>query len=657
MLFAAENLSADMFGRGLTMGFASPAETKSRLLVVDDELLIASLVRKRLEAMGYSVIDTVPSGEEAIVRARETQPDLVLMDIGLKGKMDGVEAVEKIRAMMDIPVIYLTAYTDPETLSRAKVTEPFGYIIKPFQDHTLKSTIEMALYRHRMEKKLKMSEQWLATTLSSIGDAVITTDAAGMVTFMNPAAELLTGWRREEAHGLPLAEVSQITGHEEGLHIEDVVADVIASNSDTFLPGHVSLVTRKGGSVPVEARATPISGHDGTGAGLVLVFRDISGKRKMEEALLNARKLESIGDLAGGIAHDFNNLLTAILGNISLSRMYVSEDDKVFRRMVEAEKACLRARDLTRQLLTFARGGAPVKKNINITDIIKESVDSALSASRTVCRYDIPGDMWLVTADAGQIKDALGNLILNADQAMPDGGVIEVSCGNLHPGVEGPLSLQDRPHVRISIRDHGTGVPREYLSRIFDPYFTTKEGGKGLGLTTAYSIIRNHSGHITVDSAPDGGAVFSIYLPAAESGIAGNVVESAPGPATREKILLMDDEENIRAVAAEILKFMGYDVESAVDGAEAVEKYKSAKESGEAFSVVIMDLTISEGMGGNEAVKILREIDPGIKAIVSSGYSNDPIMADYKSFGFSGIIAKPYKVQELRNVLENVLGG
>ncbi len=638
------------------MDFVSQAATKSRLLVVDDEHVIAKLVKKRLEAMGYSVIDTVPSGEEAVVTARETHPDLVLMDIGLNGKMDGVAAVEKIRAMMDIPVIYLTGYTDPETLSRAKLTEPFGYIIKPFQDHTLKSTIEMALYRHRMEKKLKMNEQWLATTLSSIGDAVITTDTAGMVTFINPAAELLTGRDREEALGLPLAEVLQITGHEEGLLIEDVIADVMANNCDTFLPGQVSLLTRKSDPVPVEARATPISAHDGAREGLVLVFRDISGKRKMEEALLNARKLESIGDLAGGIAHDFNNLLTAILGNISLSKMYVSEDHKVFRRMIEAEKACLRARDLTRQLLTFSRGGAPVKKMINITNVIKDSVDSTLAASGTLCRYDIPDDLWQVTADEGQIKDALDNLILNADQAMDNGGVVEVECRNLRQGAEGPLSLKDRPHVRISIRDHGTGVPRENLSRIFDPYFTTKEGGKGLGLTTAYSIIRNHDGHITVDSAPEGGAVFSIFLPAADSGGACHTVENSPDPAARKKILLMDDEENIRAVAGEILKFMGYDVETAADGAEAVEKYKKALDSGEAFSVVIIDLTIPEGMGGCEAVKILREMDPEVNAVVSSGYSNDPIMSDYKSFGFSGIIAKPYKVQELRNVLENVLG-
>jgi two-component system cell cycle sensor histidine kinase/response regulator CckA len=635
----------------MNMDFESPAETKARLLVVDDELLIAGLVRKRLIAMGYTVVDTVQTGEEAIASAQLNHPDLVLMDIGLMGEMDGVEAAEKIRSMMDIPVIYLTAYTDSETLGRAKLTEPFGYIIKPFQDNTLKSTIEMALYRHHMEKKLKVSEQWLSTTLSSIGDAVITTDVAASLTFMNPAAELMTGWKREEALGLPLAAVLDLRGNKEELSIENIARDVIASNSDTFLPGQVFLVARNGDQVPVEARATPISGPGLIVIGLVLVFRDITGKRKMEEALLNTRKLESIGNLAGGIAHDFNNLLTAILGNISLSKMYVSEDDKVFRRMVEAEKACLRARDLTRQLLTFSRGGAPVKKETSITDIIKESVTSTLSGSRTECRCDIPDDLWLVRVDEGQIKDALANLILNADQAMHEGGIIIITCVNVHPGEEGPLNLQRRRYVRISVRDHGTGVPPEILSRIFDPYFTTKEGAKGLGLTAAYSIITNHDGHITVDSDPGSGAVFNIFLPAADSEISVNAAETSPGSATRERVLLMDDEENIRIVAAEILKFIGYEVESAADGAEAIEMFKQARDSGKVFSVVIMDLTVPEGMGGREAVKIIREIDPGAKVIVSSGYSNDPIMADYKSYGFSGIIAKPYKVQELKNVL------
>ncbi len=639
------------------MNFVTMSEMKSRLLIVDDDLLIAGLIRKRLDAMGYCVIDAVPSGEEAVATASATRPDLVLMDIGLKGEMDGVEAAEKIRVMMDIPIIYLTAYADAETMARAKLTEPFGYIIKPFQDYTLKSTIEMALYRHRMEKKLKMSEQWLAVTLSSIGDAVVTTDVGGMVSFMNQAAVLLTGCGREEALGQPLSEVLLIKGNETGLTIDEVLACLRDGNSETFLPDRVSIVARSGRQVPVEARATPIYGPDGSLMGTVAVFRDISGKVKMEEALLNARKLESIGDLAGGIAHDFNNLLTAILGNISLSRMLVQEDDKAFRRLVEAEKACLRARDLTRRLLTFASGGAPVKSNLKIRDIIRDSVESSLSSCRAACRCDLPDDLWPVSADEGQIKDALCNLLLNAEQAMPDGGVIEITCENVHAGEKCPDRAGSRRYVRVSIRDHGKGVPREYLSRIFDPYFTTRDGGKGLGLTTAYSIIRSHEGWITVDTAPEGGAVFNVFLPAAESDIRDVPVDDDKGPAAREKILLMDDEKNIRAIAAEILRFMGYVVESAADGSEAIELYKKAMVAGEVFSAVIMDLTVPEGMGGKETVKILREIDPKVKAVVSSGYSNDPIMADYASYGFDGVIAKPYKVQELKNVLKNVIGG
>jgi PAS domain S-box-containing protein len=754
------------------------AGKKARILIVEDELIIAKGIQKRLQSMGYSVTDAVPSGEEAVLKAATDLPDLILMDINLQGNMDGVEAVEKIRSQLDIPVIYLTAYTDAESLSRAKITEPFGYIVKPFQDLSLQSGIEIALYKHRMESRLRQSEQWLATTLQSIGDAVVATDVTGVVTYINPAAESLIGWQQKEALGRSLTEVFHFRSKELGITTAEITHKVVVEGETVILPCDAKLLTKSGENVPIEAKATPIVGNKGNVMGLVLVLlditerkraeealqqsekllrhvfdgipdlfaiidrdyriilanwhggygylpleardkhpfcyeafygtdtvcedchvkevfrsgrpvfrekynprvgfveirafpifdeegnvvmvtehvRDITEKKKMEEELFSARKLESIGILAGGIAHDFNNLLTAILGNISLSKMFVPEGETVHQRLSEAEKASYRARDLTQQLLTFSRGGAPVRKIASIADIIKESTAFTLSGSRATCRFVIPDDLYPVDVDEGQISQVINNLVINADQAMSEGGEIEISCTNVSVDADQILPLRAGMYVLVSVKDQGEGISEEVLPRIFDPYFSTKENGKGLGLATVYSIVKNHDGHISVTSRQGVGTIFNIYLPAAVTGVVEQPVEEIATPAGKGKILVMDDEEIIRDIAGEMLSYLGYDAEFARDGEEAVKLYQLAVEAHHPFSAVLMDLTIPGGMGGKDAIKVLREMDENVKAIVSSGYSNDPIMANYRAFGFQGVITKPYKVTELKKILDEVAG-
>jgi PAS domain S-box-containing protein len=390
--------------------------------------------------------------------------------------------------------------------------------------------------------------------------------------------------------------------------------------------------------------------------GVVAIIRDITEKRKMEEELLKAQKLESIGVLAGGIAHDFNNILTAILGNISLARMY-GDPDKISEKLAEAERASIRAKDLTQQLLTFSRGGAPIKEAASIVELLKDSATFALSGSNVGCEFSIPDDLWPVEIDEGQMNQVINNLIINAKHAMPEGGIVRVRAENVTVGAKHALPLKDGECVKVSIDDHGIGIPKEHLQRIFDPYFTTKQEGSGLGLATAYSIVKNHDGHITAESQVGVGTTFHIYLPASpEKVVMKGEKEAKEKPIMGAgRVLVMDDEELVRDLVSDMLTNIGYKATAATDGTEAIELYRKSRESGYPFDAVILDLTIPGDMGGEEAVQRLREIDPEVKAIVSSGYSNDPIMADFRKYGFSDVIAKPYRTRELSQVLHRVM--
>jgi len=627
----------------------------AQIMIVEDEGIIAKDIQNTLESLGYAVPAIASSGEEAIKKAAETLPDLVLMDIVLEGHMDGVEAAERIRDRLDIPVVYLTAYADNKTLQRAKITEPYGYILKPFSERELYTTIEMALYKHKMEKKLRESQQWLVTTLKSIGDAVIATDAGGFITFMNPVAEALTGWNQEDAAGKPLKKLFNIINEETGKQAEDPATRVLREGVVVGLANHTVLVARDGTKYPIDDSGAPIRDDKGNITGVVLVFRDITEKRNMEEALLKADALESLGILAGGIAHDFNNILMAIMGNITLAKMYAKPGDKIFERLKEAENASLRAKDLTQQLLTFSRGGAPIKKTAFISKLLEDTVAFVLSGSNVRCEFSISGDLWPVEVDEGQISQVINNLIINADHAMPRGGIIKVNAENIAVDVEQGLPLKEGNYIKISVEDQGIGIPEEHLQKIFDPYFTSKQKGSGLGLATAYSIVKRHDGYVQVESELGAGTTFNIYLPASSKQILIEKELRERIHTGKGKILVMDDEEVIREVAGEMIEVLGYEVEFAKDGAEAIELYKKAKESAQPFHAIIMDLTIPGGMGGKETIQELIEIDPETKAIVCSGYSNDPIMADYRKYGFRGVIAKPYKIKELGEILYKVI--
>ncbi|MGH7806973.1 MAG: ATP-binding protein, partial [Thermodesulfobacteriota bacterium] len=355
------------------------------------------------------------------------------------------------------------------------------------------------------------------------------------------------------------------------------------------------------------------------------------------------------------IAHDFNNHLTVILGNISLVKINTSFDDRNFKRLIEAEKACIRARDVAVQLITFSKGGMPVKREVSIGKIIRESAAVPPVGSNVRWEFSIAEGLWPVEVDERQIGQAMRNLLINAGQSMPEGGVIRVRAENVNEVEAGvkPAPTTEGTYVKITVEDEGLGIPQEYLSRIFDPYFTTREKGSGLGLASVHSIIKNHNGYIGVESEIGMGTKFYIYLPAIKEDeeALGNEDNCAGVKGT---VLVMDDEAVVREIFGEILNHLGYRVEFAKDGNEVIEIYQRARDGGNPFDLVIMDLTVPGGMGGREAIERLQKIDPGIKAIVSSGYSNDPIMSDYKKYGFRGVISKPYKIEDLSQIIGKI---
>ena len=385
--------------------------------------------------------------------------------------------------------------------------------------------------------------------------------------------------------------------------------------------------------------------------GVVLVFRDITDEQRLSEELLKYEKLKSLGVLAGGIAHDFNNILTGIMGNISLAKMFAQDAEKVRKRLDQAEKASYLARELTQQLLTFSRGGAPVKTTASIAEYIQETVNFALRGSKLKAEFFIPADIWPVDFDQGQFQQVIHNLVINTNQAMPEGGILQVGLQNKTMTAGEGISLPEGSYVQIWFTDQGIGIPKGNLSKVFDPFFTTKPGASGLGLSTVYSIIKRHDGLITADSETGKGATFRLTLPA--SGKTPPVRNEASSSLFRGqgRILVMDDEAIVREVLGEMLTRLGFEVQFAQDGAEAVKIYRVAKKIDQPFDLLIMDLTVAGGMGGLEALQQLLEFDPEVRAIASSGYSSDPVMSNFQACGFKGVMAKPYTLEELSRVL------
>ncbi len=394
-------------------------------------------------------------------------------------------------------------------------------------------------------------------------------------------------------------------------------------------------------------------------------LRDITARKHIENELLNMRKLESIGILAGGIAHDFNNLLMSILGYVSLAKLYMqSGDSKAKEKLIEAKKTIDKARELTARLLTFSKGGSPLKKVFKIQPVIKETSHIVLSGSNIVCQYEFQNNLWKVKADELQLRQVVRQLVQNAMEAMPDGGSLTISARNILAGIDQNVSFPAGRYVELRIKDTGKGITKEYLPRVFDPYYTTKDfssqKGMGLGLAVCYSIIKKHGGQIDVESELNEGTTFTVHLPAHEpEPDAGPetipVSEKEVKPVRKLKILIADDEKSILQTTTMLLTYLGHNVTATLNGTDAIELYRKSMEAGESFDLVILDLVSPGGLGGVRILDELLKIDPEVCAILSSGYPDDPQIVNYEKHGFKGVLVKPYKMEDLNLAIATAL--
>lgn len=622
-----------------------------KVLLVEDNSVDARLIENMLLEAKHTnfKLEWVDRLSKGLARLSAASFDVVLLDLKLPDSR-GINTFTKAHhSNPRVPIIPLTGIEDDLLADRLVRAGAQDYLVKgDVESNLLESAIRYAIERKRAEQALAESEQRYRTLFEATCTATIVVGEDSIITLANAEFEKLSGYAKEELEGevgwlefLEEEDVERILGYSGWRAVNALAAP------RTF---DVKFTDKHNSVKDVVMTASTLPG----GKTHVASLLDITDRKKMEEELLRMKKLESIGILAAGIAHDFNNVLTGILGNVSLARMLAEPDGKLAQRLAEAEKGAYRAEELTRQLSVFAKGGVPVKQTTWIEELVRKTAGFALAGSSAQCRLAAKGEISPVDVDQGQMSQALSNILVNAKEAMPKGGLISAEIETItvdgtgaYPGT----TLQPGRYVRIWIADEGQGISKNDIDKIFDPYFTTKSKASGLGLATAYSIIEKHGGRLSVQSEEGHGTQVSIFLPCSKKAITPTTVVDDQILTGSGRVLVMDDEHTIRLLTENMLEMLGYEGDFASDGSEAIELYRSALEQGKPYDVVIMDLTVPGGMGGAEAIRKIVEIDPDVKAIVSSGYSDDPVVANYRDYGFRGAMPKPYRIQELSRAL------
>ncbi len=623
------------------------------ILIVEDEVIIAEGLRKRLETLGYNVVGSVRSGEEAVEKAcGRPRPDLVLMDIMLKGDMDGIEAAEKIRKNCGLPIVYLTAYADEKTLRRAKITEPFAYLVKPFKEKELYTNIEIALYRHRAERKLILSEERYRNLIEHAGVPICELDGDGEILLLNTsAAEVFGGTPSFYTGEL----ISKVLDMEQAGKALEVIREVIRTGKKKQYEAEITVDSVK---KIFALTLQPMKRVDGAVDSVQAVGHDITDIVKIEEERNRINRFEIASTLMTGVAHDFTNYMTSILGNITMARSGLDPDEEPFQHLVKAEKASLWAKDLIDNLLGFSQVKELRKSSTDIKKLLKETGGFITNFSDCTCSFSFKGELYRVYADSMRLAQVVNNIMMNAVQAIPSDAQLSVSAVNVSVGKGDVPSLKKGEYVRIDIADNGPGIEEDVIARIFDPYFSTKENNTGLGLSVAFSIIKSHGGTITAANGKGKkkGAVFSLYLPAMLKEKRDSSAAVKGGLEGKGSLFMVEDDSQIRETVSSLLSDHGYDVQSAASGKEARAEMNELANSGKLPDLILLDVVLPDA-DGYELCSQWKEEEKtaSVPIVFLSGKraEEDKVLA--LELGAEDYITKPFMPQEFLARIKAIL--
>lgn len=628
------------------MGGVTP---KMKILLVEDHQESRKHLQRLLQGRGHEVT-AVESAEKAEAAIAGQRFSFLILDWMLPGK-SGLELCRELRAQSrdDVFILLVTARGDAEDLEQALEAGANDYLTKPLDLRLLNVRLSVAERRigvlaERAQARAELQEtvKRMVDILENTSDGFVAFDREWRFTYLNRRAEAMLGRSREELLGRDVrVEYPSFVGSVFEIEYSEVMDEPIAIELEA--------ADSNAGRNCYEVKAYPSRG------GISVFFRDITERKRLEEERLTTSKLESLGTLAGGIAHDLNNILTVISGNIGLAQSEAAGEARVLlAALSKAGQAAQHAARLSGQLLTFSKGGAPVKRIASLEGLLRQSAEFCLYGSNVQAETDIPDDLWNAEIDRAQIEQVINALMINAREAMPHGGTVKVTTRNIEIEPKAGALLPAGNYIKVTMADQGNGIDEALAKKIFDPYFTTKPAGSGLGLSIGYSIVKKHGGLLHLESSSSEGSTFAFYLPAAE----GAVAQSSPAASQpdlqlrNQRVLVMDDEPAIRDLTSQLLSTLGYDATAVSDGQSAVQTYEHALRRGENFQAVILDATVRGGMGGLAAIERLRGLDPNVIAIVCSGYSDEAALSQFFAYGFRGALPKPFSRTELADALQ-----
>ncbi len=648
-----------------------------RIMIVEDEALVARDIKNSLTSFGYEVCAIVNSGEDAINTAEEKKPNLVMMDIMLKGKIDGIEAADEIRRRLHIPVIYLTAYTDEDTIRRAKVSEAFGYLLKPFEERELRTTIEMALYKHQMEQKLKESHEWLQTILQCIGDAVIATDADLSIRFINPMAEKIIGCTTNDCINKKLTDILILLEGKDLMNLKNITAEIMKKGTFARYDKEIHLITRAGTHIPVEANFSAIRGIDEKISGVVIVIRDITDlmssfvrQQELRERLARAQRMESLGILASGVAQDLNNILGPILQYPDILAQQLPADSKMKQDLEIIKNSVRKAIDVVNDLLALGRIGSYQASHFNFKDFYNQFVKSApfmaLRNNMLMVNFEeeVPDTLPDIDGSEKHLQEMLINLMLHAFEAAGETGQVKIRVSteeHLQP-FGNFETIEKGKYLVISTEYTSKPMNEEEVSRLFEPFFVRQHfnysTGSGLGLAVVYGVIKEHKGFVDVISAKNSNEI-RIYLPISGEAYLASIKEVSTTKDNlqgNETILIVDDNEEERRNAARYLRSLGYKTLLAPNGKVALEMLASSKQGDILqIDIALIDMIMADSFDGLETYKRMLAINPNQKAIIMSGFAITDRIKEAIRLGVGAYLQKPFEEDELASAIRQVL--